>query len=69
MLLIRVVDPGFPNGVPTRKVGPQTYHFGNFSQKLYEIEKKWTERRGYVSLVPLDPPLDYQFTKHLLVTA
>ena len=43
--------------------------FWPFSPKnCMKLKKKWTERRGYVSLVPLDPPLDYQLTKHLLVT-
>ena len=70
LLLIRAVDPGFPNGVPTRKVGSQAFYFGHFFPKnCMKLKKEGPRGRGCVSLVALDPPLYYQFTKHLLVTA
>ena len=51
---------------------PRNLLFWSFFPKtvdLWNWKKIGPRGGGCVSLVPLDPPLDYQFTKHLLVTA
>ena len=41
-------------GAPTSKVGPQTYYFGHFFQKINKIEKRIKGR--VCPYRPLDPP-------------
>ena len=43
-------------GLPTRKMGTSTYYLLKISQKLYEIDKNWTER-GRALLMPPSPTL------------
>ena len=54
-----MADPGFSRGGDANPRGAPTYHFDKFSQKLDEIERIWTPRRGRVqNFTMLDPPVE-----------
>ena len=54
-----MADPGFPGGGGANSPGGvPTYNFAEFSQKLHEIERIWSPRKGArPKFYYVDPPL------------